>query len=698
MLNTLKALERQGWHGHRPARRRDGRRRARRAARPRSTRDTALVSVMHANNEVGTIQPIAELAAHRARARRAVSHRRRAVGGQDSRLGHARSASTCSRSPATSSAARRASARSGFVAACAWSRTMTGGRQERNRRAGTENVPAIAGLGVAARLARATARRAAPTSIGALRDRLERGILAGVPGTRRQRRPGAPRAEHDEHQLRRHRGRVAADRARPRRRRRVDRIGLFVGIARAVARAAGDGPAQRARPQLAALQPRPVDDRRRDRLRRSASLPAPRRPSCARLGRTAERGCADMRVVVAMSGGVDSSVAASLLAEAGHDVVGLSMQLYDQRDRRESVRVVLQPRRSARRAARRRRARHSRTTSSTSKSSFRRRSCDNFVDEYAAGPDADPVRPLQRGLKFATLVERAAGLRRRRRRDRPLRARARSTRTTRRYRLLRGVDRDKDQSYFLFSLTQDQLAHAMFPGRPPDEARGAGARARALGLAVADKPDSHEICFVPDGDAGGFVERQLGDARPSTARSSTAAGACSAGIAASIGCTVGQRKGLGLVDRRADVRARLEPADSRASWSARARSSAGASSTASRRELDRRRRRPTAPLARHRAHPPSAPRRARDRHARRRRPRARRRSTSRRWPSRPARPWCSMTATRWSAAAGSTDEPQRRRRRRSTSQLSVLARTLLSASSVSLMLQESLGVDRRHAA
>ena len=189
VLNTLKALERQGCTVDGPAGRRVGRPGARRARARRSTRETGLVSVMHANNEVGTIQPIAELAAIARSHRRALSHRRRAGGRQDSRLGARASASICSRSPATSSAARRASARSGSAAACAWSRTMTGGRQERNRRAGTENVPAIAGLGVAARARARTPRRRTPTSIArAARSARARHPRGGA-GHGRQRRP-----------------------------------------------------------------------------------------------------------------------------------------------------------------------------------------------------------------------------------------------------------------------------------------------------------------------------------------------------------------------------------------------------------------------------------------------------------------------------------------------------------------------------
>ena len=113
-----------------------------------------------------------------------------------------------------------------------------------------------------------------------------------------------------------------------------------------------------------------------------------------------------------------------------------------------------------------------------------------------------------------------------------------------RYRLLRSVDRQKDQTYFLFSLTQVQLARAMFPvgHLTKDEVR---AHARARGLAVADKPDSHEICFVPDGDAAAFVERRAESPLPEAEVVDTA-GRVLGTHRGVHGLTVGQRKGLGL--------------------------------------------------------------------------------------------------------------------------------------------------------
>jgi tRNA-specific 2-thiouridylase len=202
-----------------------------------------------------------------------------------------------------------------------------------------------------------------------------------------------------------------------------------------------------------------------------------------------------MRVVVAMSGGVDSSVAAALVADAGHEVIGLSMQLYDQRSSPEAFGSCcsLDDLHDARRVAAAIGFPH---YILNLEEEFKRTVVDNFVSEYAAGRTPIPCVHCNADLKFSTLVDRATGF------EANAVATGHYARVSydedlRRYRLWRSVDRDKDQSYFLFSLTQDQLAHALFPVghlRKPE----VRALARRLGLAVAEKPDSHEICFVPD--------------------------------------------------------------------------------------------------------------------------------------------------------------------------------------------------------
>ena len=253
-----------------------------------------------------------------------------------------------------------------------------------------------------------------------------------------------------------------------------------------------------------------------------------------------------MRIVVAMSGGVDSSVAAALLARQGHDVIGLSMQLYDQSGREGGQSFgtccTIDDLHDARRVAAQVGFPHYIVNF---EQQFAETVVSDFVREYAAGRTPIPCVHCNGDLKFATLVERAAGF------DAAFVATGHYARVERdqsgsRYRLLRGVDPAKDQSYFLFTLTQAQLSHAMFPIGELDKA-SVREYARELGLTVAEKPDSHEICFVPDGDHTAFLARQ-GVARHD-GEIRTANGDVIGRHDGVQRFTVGQRKGLGVSAR-----------------------------------------------------------------------------------------------------------------------------------------------------
>src|SRR5688572_25502513 len=207
-----------------------------------------------------------------------------------------------------------------------------------------------------------------------------------------------------------------------------------------------------------------------------------------------------MRIVVAMSGGVDSSVAAALLAEQGHDVIGLSMQLYDQRGEQAfGSCCTLDDLHDARRVASALGFPH---YILNFERQFQDTVISNFVSEYASGRTPLPCAHCNSDLKFSTLLDRARGL------GAAHVATGHYARVERgasgRWLLARSADRDKDQSYFLFSLTQEQLAAAVFPvgSLTKPQVRD---QARRLALTVADKPDSQEICFVPDGQYAAFV-------------------------------------------------------------------------------------------------------------------------------------------------------------------------------------------------
>jgi len=244
-----------------------------------------------------------------------------------------------------------------------------------------------------------------------------------------------------------------------------------------------------------------------------------------------------------MSGGVDSSVAAALLSQQGHDVIGLSMQLYDQSPAGSGQAFgsccTLDDLHDARRVASALGFPH---YILNLERRFEDTVVSNFVREYSAGRTPLPCAHCNSDLKFSTLLERARGL------GAEYVATGHYARIERasdgRWLLKRSADPEKDQSYFLFSLTQDQLAGALFPigdlSKP-----AVRAEARRLGLGVAEKADSQEICFVPDGDYAGFVARHA----PEPQRAGSIVDQRGRMLGSHDGIhkfTVGQRKGLGL--------------------------------------------------------------------------------------------------------------------------------------------------------
>lgn len=252
-----------------------------------------------------------------------------------------------------------------------------------------------------------------------------------------------------------------------------------------------------------------------------------------------------MRVLVAMSGGVDSSVAAARMVDAGHDVVGVHLAL-------SSAPGTL--RTGSRGCCSKEDAGDARRVADVLDipfyvwdfaDRFKEDVVDDFVSSYARGETPNPCVRCNERIKFSALAARALAL-------------GFDAVATGHYarlsggRLRRAVDADKDQSYVLAVLTAEQLRHAVFPvgDTPKPQIRE---EAASRGLAVAEKPDSHDICFIPSGDTRAFLGARIGVRRGTVVDSGGTVLAEHDGVH---GFTVGQRKGLGIAGPGSDGKPR----------------------------------------------------------------------------------------------------------------------------------------------
>ena len=253
------------------------------------------------------------------------------------------------------------------------------------------------------------------------------------------------------------------------------------------------------------------------------------------------------RTVVAMSGGVDSSVAALLCLEAGHEVIGMTMQIWPDAPgevfEREGGCCSLSAVEDARRVCSVLGIPHYVTNL---KHEFEEEVIGEFIEEYAQGRTPNPCITCNKAVKFGHLLRKAREL------EADYLATGHYARVARddagRYLLMKSPDESKDQSYALYSLDQDQLAHALFPVGSLDK-RDVRRMARERELPTSAKPESQDICFITDGDYRDFLRQRRPEAFSPGAIEDT--GGRTVGSHAGIAhFTVGQRKGLGIASGR----------------------------------------------------------------------------------------------------------------------------------------------------
>jgi tRNA-specific 2-thiouridylase len=279
-----------------------------------------------------------------------------------------------------------------------------------------------------------------------------------------------------------------------------------------------------------------------------------------------------MKIAVAMSGGVDSSAAAALLKAGGHELVGFTMQLWNQRrglsvgedgeplpSRCCSLDDVYDARRVAEELG-------FPFYVLNLERDFERDVVAPFVQSYLEGETPIPCVACNSRLKFASLDRTALSVGCEKVATGHY-ARVRHDEAAGRHRLLRGLDARKDQTYFLWELTQEQLSRSLFPlgEMTKEEARGV---ARRHGLYVAEKRESQEICFVPDGDYAGFIDRYLEaegreDERPPGGEIVDTEGRVVGEHGGVHRFTVGQRRGLGVSRPLPLYVVRVEPESNR---------------------------------------------------------------------------------------------------------------------------------------